>query len=252
MVGAVKETLGNNGPRQKSQLIVELVGLAGTGKTSLAKALSQHNENYLISPDLQLRKIKHFFIFVGNIPFLLPLFLRYSSKDRLLTWEEIKAIVYLTNGAQIINQQTAGNGEFLLLDHGPIFKLAMLNAYGPESLKNKGSELWWQEMYKQWTCTLDIIIWLDAPDPILKERINSRQQKHLVKERSEEEVYKFLTQYRESYKLILEKLMLFGRPTLRKFDTNQQSIDQIVDEVITACNLKSTQLLNKEQEGVIC
>ena len=141
-------------------------------------------------------------------------------------------------------RQAKSKGTMILLDHGPVFKLAKLNAFGPESLKNKRFEMWWQSMFEQWAFTLDMVIWLEAPDTILKERINTREQRHVVKERSEEEAYQFLASYRRSYEQIMAKLRDNDGPTLLKFDTYQTSIDQIVDEVMTACDLTLSENLN--------
>ncbi|MGH9878986.1 MAG: hypothetical protein ACRD5H_15255, partial [Nitrososphaerales archaeon] len=70
------------------------------------------------------------------------------------------------------------------------------------------------------------------------ERINARNQRHAVKGKSELEASKFLARYRTSYENILTKLTAYGRFTLRQFDTTQESIEQIVDEVLVTCNLK--------------
>jgi shikimate kinase len=232
------EMLSNNAIQQKSPLIVELVGLAGAGKTTLSRALSQRDEKILVSADLELRKREHIPIFVGHAPFLLPVVLRPCPSSRWFTWDEIKAMVYLKGWPRVLRQQAMHTGTAILLDHGPIFKLATLNEFGPERLKSQGFEQWWHSTFEQWAFTLDIVIWLNAPDNILVERINARNQRHAVKGKSEIEAFKFLIRYQTSYEQILAKLTAYGRPTLLQFDTSQASIEQIVDEVLVACNLK--------------
>jgi shikimate kinase len=230
--------LNHNACKQKSPLIVELVGLAGAGKTTLSRALSQRDEKILVAADLELRKRAHIPIFVGNIPFLLPVFLRRCRSSRWFTWDEIKAMVYLNGWPRLLRQQAFNNGTTILLDHGPVFKLATLNAFGPARLKSQGFEKWWHSMFEQWAFTLDVVIWLNAPDTILAERINMRNQRHAVKGKSELEASKFLARYRTSYEQTLANLAAYGGPTLLQFDTSQASIEQIVDEVLVTCNLK--------------
>src|SRR3990172_11041687 len=121
--------LNNNAIKQKSPLIVELVGLAGTGKTTLARALVQRDEKILVIPDLGLRKKEHIPIFVRHVPSLLPLFLRRCRSSRWFTWDEIKAMVYLKAWPRVLTQQAWNNGTVILLDHGPVFKLATLLAF---------------------------------------------------------------------------------------------------------------------------
>jgi len=229
------ERLNHKVIQQQPALIVELVGLAGTGKTTLARALSQRDERILVSADLELRKKKHIPIFVRTVPSLLPVILRRSRSSRWFTWDEIKAMVYLKAWPRVLRRQASDNGTLVLLDHGPVFKLATLNAFGPERLKSQGFEPWWHSMLQQWAFTLDRLVWLDAPETILVERINLRNQRHAVKGKSEREAHEFLMRYQKSYEQILAKLTAYGRPTLLQFDTGQASIERIVDEVLATC-----------------
>ena len=230
--------LASSATKQNSPLIVELVGPAGAGKTTLSRALSQRDDRILVGVGLQLRKGQHIPIFVGHVPLLLPTLLRRYRSSRRFTWDEIKAMVYLRAWPGVLRQQASNNTAVILLDHGPIFKLATLFAFGPDKLRSQGFEKWWNRMFKQWAQTLDIAIWLDAPDSTLVGRINSRTQGHAVKGKPQEEAYQFLARYRISYEQIFAKLAAYGGPKLLQFDTDQASIEQIADEVLTTCSLK--------------
>ena len=235
--------LSNNPSKQKSALIVELVGLAGVGKTTLSRALSQRNEKIWVAADLELRKREHFPIFASHLLFWLPLLLRRSRSSRGFTWDEIKAMAYLKAWPHVLREQAQQGGIAVLLDHGPVFKLATLHAFGPERLQSRGFAPWWHRTFEQWAFTLDVVIWLNAPDKVLVQRIDARQQQHTVKGKSEREAYDFFLRYGSSYEYILRKLATYGGaayggPTLLQFDTNQASIAQIVDEVLVACNLQ--------------
>lgn len=231
------EKKNNNQPNNNNQLFVEIVGLAGTGKTSLSQALSKQNEQIHIGQDLQLRKIEHFPIFISQIPALLSLYLKSYRLNRRLTWNETKAIVYLNGGEYLINQLISRNGTIILLDQGPIFQLVTLNAFGPDSLKTQGFEHWWKRMYQKWASFLDIVIWLDAPEHVLKERINNREKRHIIKNSNERERSNFLAGYRLAFEQIIDNLRFNGRPKLLRYNTNQVSIEEIVDEVHNSINL---------------
>jgi hypothetical protein len=83
-----------------------------------------------------------------------------------------------------------------------------------------------------------MIIWLNAPDTTLVERINARNQRHTVKGKSAQEATDYLIRYRTSYEQMLANLTTHGGPTLLQFDTSRASVDQIVDEVLLTCYLK--------------
>ena len=199
---------------QPPPLVVELVGLAGAGKTTVATALSQDDENIHVGPELELRKKVHIPIFVRHLPSLMPFLLPHSRPGRWFTWEEIKAMVYLAAWPSVL-KQASKNGTLILLDQGPVFKLATLDAFGPEGTKTRRFAKWSRNIVEQWALTLDIVIWLDAPDAILVERINSRNKKHIVKGRPEQEVCGFLNRYKESYDRVLTNLEASGGPTSR-------------------------------------
>lgn len=222
---------------QRSFLIMELVGPAGAGKTTLSRVLTHGNTMIQIGSDIELRKTKYIPVILRNTISLLPIFLRQLRYTRWFTWDEIKALVYLTGWPGVLRQEAADGATAILLDHGPVFKLATLNEFGPENLKTDGFEIWWNSMFKQWASTLDMVIWLDAPDPVLEQRINSRDQRHSVKGKTESEVVHFLARYRTSYEEILAKLKTAGGPRLLQFDTSRTSIEQVADEILSGINV---------------
>jgi len=222
---------------QRSFLIMELVGPAGAGKTTLSRVLTHRNTMIQIGSDIELRKTKYVPVLLRNTISLLPVFLRQIRHGRRFIWDEIKYLVYLEGWPGVLRQEARGRTSAILLDHGPVFKLATLNEFGPENLKNDEFEIWWNRMFKQWASTLDMVIWLDAPDPVLEQRINSRDQRHSVKGKSESEVVHFLARYRTSYEEILAKLKIDGGPRLLQFDTSRTSIEQVADEILSVINV---------------
>lgn len=215
-------------------VIIELVGPAGAGKTTLARTLSRRRAGIHIADDLELRRKEHMPIFISHVHSLLPLFLHRQQSSRGLTWDESKAIVYLKAWSGVLRRTTTNKNEVVLLDHGPVFKLASLSAFGPEWLGSQTLTHWWDGMYKQWAMTLNMIIWLDTSDSELVERINTRIQRHPVKGKSGEEASAFLARYRTAYKRILARLLACKGPTPLRFDTSQVSVDQITAEVLAA------------------
>lgn len=224
--------------RQASPLIVELVGPAGAGKSTLSRVLSQRYKNMVIGPDIQLRKMQHIPIFVRNIPFMMPMYFHRGSWNRRFTWGELKYVTYLKGWPSLLKQEAANTGKVVLLDHGPIFRLATLLEFGPEQLRDPDFETWWNLLYWQWASTLDLIVWLDTSDTILINRIKRRNQQHDIKGKSISEAQTFLMRYRMSYLRTLEKMTAYKEPTLLHFDTSEASVEQIADEILAACRSK--------------
>ena len=236
MVTAVKSDQSDRKDKKimptTQSFIIEMVGPAGSGKTTLSRALRQRSENFALGEDIALRKLNQLPVFLRTLPTLLPFFLP-GGNSRSLSWDETKAMAFATGWHHIFKQQSCKPGSLVLLDHGPIVRLAMLQSFGPPKLKERAAEGWWDSMFRQWATTLDMIVWLDAPNSILESRINARNQRHPVKGKSTAEVMQFLDRYRSSYELILAKLARHQGPKVLRFDTSQTDIAQIVQTIET-------------------
>jgi deoxyadenosine/deoxycytidine kinase len=233
MVTAVKKTLSSLSTISHPY-IVELVGPAGCGKSTLARTLCQRNGNLTIAAEIAFRNPEQLPIFVKSIPLVLSSLFRRIQFRRPWTWDEIKYIIYLKHWNEVLDIQAQRHPGTILLDHGPIFKLATLHAFGPSWVRSALADSWWSELFWQWAPRLDLIVWLDAPDSLLETRINARNQKHEVKGKTEQEVFQFLDRYRSSYRFVLSGLAAFGVPNIIQFDTSQSTIEQIAEKILAA------------------
>lgn len=226
----MNNSLTNNAIVEKPPLVVEIIGPAGAGKTTLLRALSQRHKK--IGPALHPSKIRQVPFFISNTFFFLPTFLRQYRHSRWFNWREIRSMAYLKAELHVLEQQASNNDRVTILDHGPIYRLAFLRALGPEITTSQRYKSWWASLLKQWTATLDIVIWLDAPDAILLERIRTRATRHAIKGKCEQEAYEYLTHYRTFLSQIIAETMTNHQVTLLRFNTNQESVEQMADKIL--------------------
>lgn len=215
---------------EKHPVVVELIGPAGAGKTTLLDALNQRNEN--IQPGIYLSESRKFAHFIRDILHLLPTYILRYRYSRWFTRREIRTMVYLRAWLHELRNQASNHDQIILLDHGPIYRLALLREFGPEITKSSTYRRWWSTLFHEWTAALDVIVWLDAPNSILLERIHARDRWHIIKEKSEGEALNFLTHHRTFLEQIIAESTNDHPATLLCFDTNQESLEQIVTKIL--------------------
>ena len=119
-----------------------------------------------------------------------------------------------------VDRMVANSGQLVLLDEGPVYALAKLEAYS-QAAKDAGAfGALWREALARWRTTLDVIVWLDAPDELLVHRIRTRAKAHRVKTVAALEAACFLSRYRAAYGTVVTRLCISGGPRLLKFDTS--------------------------------
>jgi len=231
----------NNENKQKRSRIVEIVGPAGAGKTTLCKLLSLHHDVHLSNfPDVRKAANAPFFALYGVQ--LIPALLHISHWDiRQFSRREFAWLTILNGWPAVLQKELKKNNNIILLDQGPVYLLSEMSEFGPDSLKNKQAEHMWQTWYRQWASILDAIVWLDAADECLLERIRNREKEHIVKAESVRVIFEFLGRYRNSYEHTLSRLTA-DRSDLKvlRFDTTRQAPGVIADQLWADFDLRNT------------
>ncbi len=134
----------------------------------------------------------------------------------------------------LLRQGSNEDKKVTVLDQGPVYLLAEMRVFGPEYLRQKQAGKLWQDLFRRWVAALDMIVWLDAADDVLLDRIRTRMQEHIVKEEPATVVYEFLERYRTEYEFIVSVLTAQKADLkILRFDTERQQTEEIMDQFLT-------------------
>ncbi|MGR9012445.1 MAG: AAA family ATPase [Gammaproteobacteria bacterium] len=223
--------LAYKAPLKHPILVMEIVGPAGAGKTTILSALSKHDEK--IRPIYGFRHKRYIPLYVKHAILLSPFLLLQYAKRRWYSPKEVNRMIRLKATRQILERQMAHEDLPILLDQGPIYTLSVLAEFGSQHTKNQDFIKWWEKTLQEWSETLALIVWVDAPDEVLLERIHTRSKQHVIKEKSNQEAIDFLGRFRSVYQQTIEKLKATGDAQVICYDTSQCSMESIVDTLLT-------------------
>jgi len=200
--------------------VVEIVGPAGAGKSTLYQALRGRNGLRLDNfPDVRR---------LVNLPFFLWNGARVIGSLRELGGLSRRELAWMAilRGWPVLLQKS--DSRVTVLDQGPVYLLTELREFGPASLRTSAAEALWRDLSACWSQTLSLIVWLDADDADLLERVRAREKAHIVKDASDEETLSFLNRYRAAYERVMADLRV---PVLR-FNSSRMTTEQIAEHLL--------------------
>lgn len=209
----------------------EIVGVAGSGKSTLAQVLrSQYGCE--IADSLHTRLPAHWPYVLHGLPGLAPLLAASARNRPLLSWDELKFVLYTAEWHRYLRYERDGRvSGTVVLDQGPVFALACL-AWGRKPVtRSSRFATWQQRMVERWSLELDALVVLDAPDETLLTRIDERTQKHDVKGAERAQGLELVERHRWAYGQVLRLIEDLGRPRLLRYDTATMPAAAIAAEV---------------------
>ena len=208
---------------------IEIAGVAGSGKSTLTRTLVDRH-GWRVADSLHTRLRSHWPYVAHSASGVLPLVRTTVRRRPALSWEEIKFAIYVSEWHRYLRAREAEPGV-VLLDQGPVFALARLLWGQKPTTRGEPFRAWMDAMLRRWSEELDLVVWLDAPDQVLHDRIRGREQQHEAKGKPATDAVELLGTHREAYRTVFAPIARLGRPPVLRVDSSRLSPEEIADAV---------------------
>lgn len=210
--------------------LIEITGVAGSGKSTVTSILT--DGSYSKAPFISARDLGQASMFLRSVPRLAPLLIGNLRQKPRMTWADFKLMVYVTalNGYL----ESVAPTEPLVFDQGPLYALVRLRAKGIGVANTPEFSRWWSEMLGKWLDQISLVVWLDADDEVLMERLNQRDQRHDLKGAPVDEGKMFLSEYRTLFDDVASEIDRRERPALERIDTGGTPANDVARAIIDA------------------
>jgi hypothetical protein len=212
-------------PITRQPVVVELVGPAAAGKSSLLRLLSERELGWRAG--LRLPKHHH----VWSAATLLPTCARLRLSASGATWTDLKRIVYLRTLQRAVMAETRIRHRVVVLDEGAAYMLARIRVYGGAKIPSSGFLGWWSSATSEWARILGLLVWLDASDDVLADRLRRRPQHHRMQGADDRHIRQFLASYRAAYAEVLSAFASVPGLVVLKFRTDREPLSLIAESV---------------------
>jgi hypothetical protein len=180
-------------------MLVELMGPAGAGKSTIFEGLLDRDPTILVAPTL--RHSGYAPLVATNLLKAGATLVRRRAIESEDPREQLRVMMYVQAVPRVLPGLGSADDTALVFDQGPL---------------------------------LDIVVALDAPDDLLRERINTREKWHALKG-ADDSALDTLRASRKKYERTLEALAARPvGPAVLRFDTSTHSADEIADAILSA------------------
>ncbi len=229
----------SGGVRRRTASVVELIGPPGAGKTTIRRelqALEPRSRSIRVDRRRELGAVVH-----AALGLALPLAAGRARHRHSPSWADAVQLVRLRALHPAVAREAAGATRLVLLDEGPAYALAKLQAFARAAEDDGFFGARWRDALARWRQALDIVVWLDAPDELLVQRIRARAKAHRVKSAGDLETFRFLARYRAAYDTVVAGLCTAGGPRLLRIDTTAGTGGEQAARLLEALDLSSAQ-----------
>jgi shikimate kinase len=215
--------------QKERPLVVELVGVWGAGKSSLVRSLVHRDGSVRAAPPVW--SLPKPLLAIGGLQMLAAL-IRILSTGGRLDWRESRQLMRLRALYHNLELLRRKGSRVVVVEDGPALILSWLRAAARRSASNGDMAPWWNSVVRRWAKTVDVVVFLDAPDSVLTKRVLTRPQSNPFKDRPETELAEALERARTAYGDVLSDLGAVEGPPVLAFRTDQQSVAEITEQLL--------------------
>jgi broad-specificity NMP kinase len=212
----------------------EIIGPAGAGKSTLTGLLG--GRDVRIRTGLSIWGLPLPLLATGAFSSLTDLVALFGT--RRFSLEDLKLVIQINTLQQLLRRESEKGYRLLLLDEGEVFGLARLRAYRTGSVASD-STAWMSSLLNRVAPTLDVVIWLDAPDAVLAQRIRERDKPHRTKNLREADICEHLGRYRAAFEQVMSELTRRSPLKVITFRTDRQPLEEIANQILAGARDES-------------
>jgi nicotinamide riboside kinase len=202
-------------------VVVELVGPAGAGKTTLAHGVSAADAT--VRSGLSLWGLPRRRLLRSALA-LVPTIVGAGINRTPLRAGEVAQMIRLGALRSVVEDE-ASRHRVIILDEGPVFALSWLEVFFSRN-GDRVPASWRRRVIAEWATLLDVVVFIDASDITLASRIRTREKDHMVKDLPDEEIFGFSAGFRRAFERAVGELSEAGHIVVDSLKTDAGPVDE--------------------------
>lgn len=208
--------------------VVELLGLPGSGKTTVVDAIASPRNIEVMS---RYRSWSNVPAYSTSALRLAPGLARALLSNEC-SWRDCNKMIRLESSSSIVRRHARRGSRALLFDQGPLFLLLQLD--GSQGSRSSAVRNGRAALLRRWGRTLDLVLVLDAPDDVLLDRIHRRGKRHALQGVDHDSARRSLDAQRETFERLLGELPSHGNVRTERIDTSSSSVSATTEAALTS------------------